>query len=460
MTIFRESSDMRLRQCFWIVLAIILSGMLLTAAHAGQLLAGAARVSITPGAEEFPYEGPDGYQFVGVHDKIYTRALVLDDGSQRVAIVIIDATRVPRPDEILGALARELVVPEHNLLVAASHTHDVPLAIYNGGEPNPVQLKEIERIEEAAVQAVRQARAQLQSARIAFVRGEAWVSMNGGNYQQVDENGNGRMQDGLYFPEDPSDKSLDLLRLENLEGEALALLVNYPTHGEVMFKSITREGGYEVSGDLPGAVARLLEEHPAGAPVVLFTSPAEANQRPLYQAVQHADKWLDRVDPGDAGWVILDVQARRLATSVLDTLAGMPAGISDVKLNASAGTAVCPGKEKFAQPNETSEEVPPVSIPLSMIRINDIALAGVGGDVANEIGQHFKEASSLADTTLISMTAGYIGYIMSDHYYEDRGHGISSGVAKSPLQSGCAESAIIKGLLDLMEKNRREDEEM
>lgn len=442
---------MRLRHTLWIALTSVLCSISVTTAHAGQLNAGAAKVSITPAADEFPYDGPNGHQFVGVHDEIYVRALVLDDTKQRVAIVIIDVTRVPRPVEIVKTVAQELAVPEQNVLVAASHTHDVPLVIYFDGDPNKAQLKEIERIQRAAVQAVHQAKTQLQPARIAFARGEAWLNQNCGSYSQVDANGKQVVQDDIYFPKGPSDKSLDLVRLEGLKGEPLALLINYATHGEVMFKSVTRDNGYEISGDLPGAVAHLLETHTSGAPVVLFTSAAEADQRPLFKSFQPAGKWLPEKDEGAAGWVLLDVQARRLANSVLDTITGIPPGVADVQLKASAGSVTCPGKKTFGQDNASEQEaVPPVAIPISMIRINDIALAGVGGDVASEIGQHFKKASPLANTMFISMTAGYVGYIMTDAYYKDQGFGVISGVGKSPLKPGYAELAIIKGLLGLI----------
>ncbi len=455
--IFGEETAMRLRHWFWIALMIALSCGSGMTAQAGQLLAGAARISITPTADEFPYDGPRDRQFVGVHDEIYTRALVLADGEQQVAIVIIDVTRVPHPVETVKAIAQELSVPASNVLVAASHTHDVPLVEYYEGKPNKEQRKEIERIQRAAVQAVRQAKAALEPARIAFARGEAWVNSNGGSYMKVDKNGKMNVQDGLYFPKGPSDKSLDLIRVESLKGKPLALLVNYATHGEVMFRSVTKDSGYEVSGDLPGAVAHLLEKNPAAAPVVLFTSPAEADQRPLFTSLQPGDKWLADADEGAAGWALLDAQARRLAESVFDTLDGMPPGASDVNITASAGSVTCPGKT-VGPPKENApaeSAVPPVNIPLSMIRIDDIALAGIGGDVANEIGQHFKNASPLAHTTVITMTSGYIGYIMTDAYYEDHGFGEASGVGKSPLKAGCAEPAIIKGLLDLMGKGTK-----
>ena len=421
------------------------------AAHAGQLLAGAARISITPSADEFPCDGPGNRKFVGVHDDVYVRVLVLDDGKQRIGLVILDQTKVPSSLDLVKAVAQELAVPESHVLVSATHTHNVPLVSYNGGTPNKVQQTELEHLQQAAVAAARQAKAQLQPARIAFARGEAWVNENGGSYLSPTNSGKMEAQEDIYFPQRPSDKSVDVVRVESLKGEPLALLLNYATHGEVMFRSVTKDNGYEISGDLPGAVAHLLEGSSAAAPIVLFTSGAEADQLPLFKSLQPTGK-LGAADEGAGGWALLDAQARRLANSVLDSLADMQPGVADVQLSASAGTVTCPGKY-VSNPHESAPAdtaVPLVKIPISIFRINDIALAGVGGDVASEIGQRFKKASPLAHTTFISMMAGDIGYILTDAIYEDKSLGENHGVGKSPLKSGCAEPAIIQGLLGLI----------
>ena len=92
------------------------------------------------------------------------------------------------------------------------------------------------------------------------------------------------------------------------------------------------------------------------------------------------------------------------------------------------------------------EERPPVQIPLAVIRINSIVLAGVAGDVGSEIGVKFKAASPLPDSTMITMTSGAIGYILSDASYEHPGHAVMG----SPLKPGCAEKAVVQGLVDLI----------
>jgi hypothetical protein len=436
---------------FWLmrasVLAIALSGLIPALADAGELRVGVGKVNITPPAAEFPYTpsqtpslntGPGERSIVGVHDDVYARALVMDDGARRVAIVVIDVTALPAANDLAQAIAGQIGVPVANILVAATHTHNVPLFSYSGSQPSARETREIARLKTGALQAVRQANAALQPARVAFGRGQGWVNVNNGE------------QAGLkteFDPKGPSDKSLDILRFDTPAGVPIAMLVNYASHAEVMFRSVTRNNGYEVSGDLPGATSRLLEATPGAAPVVLFTAAAEGDQLPLFKSLRPAGR-LGAADEGAAGWGLLDVLARRLAGSVMDVVAGLPPGAAQARIAAASGSAICPGQQLRIDPKTgkaVAKDEPPVAIPLSMIRVNDIALAGVGGDIASQIGQTFKARAPVPHAMMISMAGDSVGYILGDASYVHPGHGLT----KSHLKAGCAERAIVEGLVQL-----------
>ena len=65
---------MKQRWILSISVAVALGFGLVATASAGELRAGAAKVSITPTADEFPYVVPREKNFVGVHDEVYARA--------------------------------------------------------------------------------------------------------------------------------------------------------------------------------------------------------------------------------------------------------------------------------------------------------------------------------------------------------------------------------------------------
>jgi hypothetical protein len=434
---------------------------ILATAYAGQLRAGAARVSITPTADQFPYIIGREKPFVGTHDDVYARALVLDDGATRVAFVVVEAVSVPDPKHVETDVAQAAGVPESNLILCASHTHESLTTFIHGTNLIPSQLEEIEHVRAGAVEAARQAVAHLEPAAIAFGRGEAYVNINNGE------------QAGLtswFDPKGPSDKTLDVIRVESASGQPIAMLVSYATHAETMYRSVTKDGGYEVSGDIPGAVSRMLEKNPAGVPVVLFMPPAEADQLGIFKSLQPAVDKLPQADEGAAGWALVDEMARRLTIAVIDTEGKMPPAVSNVTIQAATSTVTCPGRVRPTGPppgppaggqaqgaaggppqGESGEppqgEPAPVVIRLSTVRIGDIAFAGVAGDMGTKIGQEIRAASPVKNTIVISQLAGAVGYIMPDDSYAHPGHGVSG----SPLKAGCAEHSIPKGVAALLD---------
>ena len=408
------------------------------AARAATLRAGAAKVSITPSADEFPYTVPKERSFVGVHDDVYVRALVLEDGPTKAALISIEVVEVPDAQRIVSDVASAIGVPASNVLITATHTHSTPLVFYHGGEPNPTQTKDIEKIRESAVAAATKAASAIQPARIGFSRGEAWLNINNGEIGEASSRFDSR---------GPSDKTLDVVRIEDSAGQPLALLVDYPTHAEVMFRSVTKDGGYEVTGDIPGAVSSILEGSAAGAPVTLFLAGDEGDQKPLFQAVQPSVGKLPPEDEGVGSWALLHAQAYRLATAVVDAIAKMPPSSPTVEMKVAAGSVTCPGQRMHndSQGKMATEDTAPVTIPLAAIKINDIALVGIAGDVGSEIGKEIRAASPVSHTVLITMLAGTVGYILSDESYKHPGH-----IRETRIKPGCAERALPEGIATLL----------
>ena len=422
----------RLRHCALAALAI---GAMAApaAARAGDLRAGAGRVQITSPASIFPYKVPREHDFVGIHDDVFARALVLDNGKTRTAIVSIEVTQVPEPHDLVADVARAAGTSPDHVMVVATHTHTVPLVFYHGEVNNPAQPAEMARVRAGAVEAVRLAVHALAPARFSHGRGTAQVNVN---------NGEEAGTPGVFNPAASSDKSLDVVRLTDLAGHPLAVLVNYASHGEVMFRSVTRDGGYEVTGDLPGAVSHMLESLPGGAPVALYLPGAEGDQLPLFKSLQPAVGGMPGTDEGAGGWALLDVQSRRLTQATLAALASLPAGDDSASIKVSAVTAMCQGQHiEVEHPGGRVlgvHDTAPVAIPVAVLRINDLVIAGVGADLASNIGQAIKAASPAVQTTVVSMLAGAVGYVLNDKAYEKPGHGAMG----SPIKPGCAPTVL------------------
>ena len=87
----------------------------------GPLRAGAAKVDISPPKGMFPLQASQ--TFAGVHDPLYARALVLDNGSSKVALISVDTGAIPNPEELVKAVSTELGIPASHLSMAATHDH-------------------------------------------------------------------------------------------------------------------------------------------------------------------------------------------------------------------------------------------------------------------------------------------------------------------------------------------------
>src|SRR5438046_4413159 len=131
----------------WIVAA---AGMSVAAyAQNTALRGGAAKVDVTPAASALP---PN---YEGILDHIYSRAIVIDNGSARAALITVDAGGVS--DAIWQAVSKQLEgevgIPAKNVLLTATHSHSVP------GQPAGSYTEKI-------VESVRVAKQRLAPARI------------------------------------------------------------------------------------------------------------------------------------------------------------------------------------------------------------------------------------------------------------------------------------------------------
>src|SRR5215831_1373010 len=87
---------------------------------AGTLRAGAAKVDITPPLEPMSNGWPET-----LRDHLYVRAIVLDNGTTRAALINADQGGLGDPvwNDASKRIAAELNCPVENVLMSAIHTH-------------------------------------------------------------------------------------------------------------------------------------------------------------------------------------------------------------------------------------------------------------------------------------------------------------------------------------------------
>src|SRR5260370_21818856 len=157
-------------------------GIFLTAGTAQSALrAGAARVDITPppgAALPMSGYGSRTQGFKTIHDQIYVRAIVLDDGTAQAALVAWELIFVPDQvwAEVSERIAKETGIRPEHLLLSAVHDHGAPSVAAAGGRAAANTIEYTKTVEDAAVEAVRRAKAQLQPARFGIGTGTAYLN--------------------------------------------------------------------------------------------------------------------------------------------------------------------------------------------------------------------------------------------------------------------------------------------
>src|SRR5215217_6178951 len=92
--------------------------------------AGAATSNVTPPLGASINGGMTDRTAAHVHDELHARCLVLDDGTTKLAIAVVDSCMIPREvvDDAKGLIERRTKIPPGNVLISATHTHSAPTA--------------------------------------------------------------------------------------------------------------------------------------------------------------------------------------------------------------------------------------------------------------------------------------------------------------------------------------------
>ena len=445
---------------FRTMLLIGAAALLTHPARSGTLQVGAAKVDITPSADaELPMSGYAGRRegFKRIHDHIYARAIVLSDGERMAALVAWELIGVPDAiwEELSQRIARESGIPVECLLLIAVHDHAAPSPFGMYGNNSPKSAVYTKQVEDATVEAVRSAKENLQPAKIGIGTGRAYVNINRREYSH--ENG---WWLG-YNREGPSDKTVTVVRFDTMSGRPIAFIINYAVHAVVM-----GDENYEISGDLAGATSRYVENYYRGRREDAPRDDAGAAIQP--QAEQTTDRTVAMWTSGAAGDQNPVSLARGSDFTMVEAL-GRILGEEAVRVAAAIHTTgqvrvwgrqqvfTCPGRKLEAGPvprrDYKWDDADPVHIRLSLLMINDVALAGVSGEVLTMIHEHLKKQSDSVRTVMVTHTNGSSGYIPDDAAFAQ----VSYEITTSPLKPGCAESKIVSGFLSLIEQRQRSD---
>ena len=437
----------------WLLAALLATTSL--AAQAGPLKVGAARVDMT----HFGY--PDGKvpEVAYEHQRLYMRAILLDNGETRAALIGSDTSGLDGVWEIAAPrIAEEFGIPVENILMSAQHTH--------GG-----QIRNAEGYSSAMLQALRLAESSLQPARMGFGEGAAYLNVN---RNVIDPQTRRWTQDTNL--EGYSDKTVAVLAFYDEDGAPIAGYMNYAMHPVTSYLTGI------ITADFPGAASRHVEQAFGDKMIMVFSKGLEGDQNPMHlrtgtnvmaslsgveitgfelvreqvetpfrgnrreggERDAQADKaFLDWVQ---AQGMVLGEEAIRVM-SHMDRLAG------DVRIGGSQKILACPGRDLVERVPRGDPGVykdgPDAHIQVGLIGINDVVIGSITSDAFAIIGKKIKDASPLRKVILVShanLDTDDVGYI-----YDDSASGQNTfQVVQSRLKPGCAETALVDNFTDMI----------
>lgn len=244
---------------------------------APSLRAGVARVDITPAGGGVYLGGYDSRTSpaVGVHDPLFARALVLECGGRRMAIVSLDL--IWFPSERVAKEAKE----KYDIglvLTAASHSHSTPDLLYSQHLWRPDRFNEVFReIENKVLTAIEQANGALFRTRLSTARGDITLGYNR-LVMQPDGRRKPLFRNPERIPYGPVDPTVGIIRIEDADaGTTRAVLVNYACHAVCLGAR-----NLEMSADYVGPMAEKVEKAIKPQVLCLFTQGAGSNINPLF----------------------------------------------------------------------------------------------------------------------------------------------------------------------------------
>ena len=403
----------------------------------GPLRAGAAVRKITPG-KDVRLDGT--IMQIGpvkeVHDDLYARAIALDDGRTRLAVVLCDATMIERriSDEAKALIRKATGLSPENVLAAATHTHMAVRAVGTIAKTDADRAYHkllARRIAEAVGAAVGGlAPAQVGWGGVSkpqYPRNRRWIMAEGapmGNPFALPGDRvkmHGQPAKLRVKQAGPVDPQLSVLSLQHADGRPMALLANYSIHYAGFARGL-------VSADYFGAFAdrigRQLSDGDGGPAVVGIMSNGTSGDTGKPAGVKGGFEGIRQVgqDLADAAvGVCKNIQHRSRATlAVQQTELELGVRKPDADRLAWAKrllSGVTEGRalsrpEVYAREAIFLSKMPPrVSVPLQAIRIGELGILALPCEVFAETGLAIKKHSPLKPTFTIGLANGYAGYL-------------------------------------------------
>jgi neutral ceramidase len=400
-----------------------------------ELKGGCAKVNITPPLG-IPLIGSYGKPSDDILDELYAKALVLNDGNSTLVIVSCDLLYTPL-EEIAGP-ARKIItektgIPERNILICATHTHSGPEVFTKSkfrtpGDtpPPPIDRSYLDTLVKKIAGSALIAYKDMRKVKIGAAYGQAPEIV----FNRRPKNKDGLVKMAFTLPAEvratrkvvtepdgevrttfvmhddktewkfgPIDPQVRVLKVESMDGEISASLVNFGCHPVCVYPYLSTT----ISADYPAFVTSVVEGAEGG--LCLFALGLAGDAVPYDRGVM-ARRQIGRAIGGEA--------VRQL--QFIKTT-------SDVTLSAVKKQVKFPTKRPTGDKLTDNDKIPePVTTEIQVLRLGDIYILGLPGEVLVEVGLQIKKRAGLEKLFVVTLSNDAIGYVCHSAAYDEGGY--------------------------------------
>jgi neutral ceramidase len=411
-----------------------------------SLQVGTAKIKITP-TTPIPMSGYGGRNdpFKGVHDDLYARAIVFSDGVNKAATITCELVGLSNAvwDEVTSRVEKETGIKKDFILLSCIHTHSGPTTnVYNDGN-TPAVAAYVEELKGKLVDAVKEANGKLADAKIGAGKGECLMNMS---RRAMD--GKGNVSLGLN-PYAACDHEVGVIRIDDKSDQHIALMVDWPCHAVVLGPR-----NYQLTNDWPGAASKFVEKGLGANVVAPIIIGASGDINPLYGP--HID--FENNSSYAFGKDAIGEDLANVSMAVMKDIKTSPAASISAVQRVISIEAKARDNSRGLQPDRKDDDT--LKVRLSAVKIGNIVLTGVSGEVFNQISVQMRKQSPYKNTFMITHCNGSSGYLVTeDAYptatqkgYEDKYHPKGGYEPGSTRAKTGAEKAIIENLLAMIKE--------
>lgn len=375
------------------------------------LRVGVARIDITPD-RPLALEGyldPENRISVGVHDRLYARAVAFASGTRRFVLVSADLSSFAFGPHLQRLISERVGLEPDDILLCATHTHSGPQLSLNPDYPHPGNAPYTASLTTHLVDAVGRALGSMVPARIAVGRSTSRIGVS---RRSILPDGRVEMAPN---PSGVADPEVLVLRVERERGEPLAVLFSYACHSRSL-----RSANRLISGDVLGIAEQHVERHLGGSVLAAAFAGASGDVDP--------ERVVDGFDGSEGHLSETERLGQSLGDSVLEALRGSTPAPTTAAFAVSTSDILLDGRQGRAFRR----------VRVLTAAIGDVGLVATECEVSAEIGIAIKAASPFTHTFIATVCHGWGGYLPATRQYSEGGYEVD----RSPYAPGAAERLV------------------